>query len=61
VKKRYFQKFELLGGLDPYEMDSSLWSDNVELLPKISYPDIVNYLVFSSSPYTLEDLKSYKG
>jgi hypothetical protein len=44
-------------------MTTSVWSrpDDVKLLPKITYPDIVNYLVFSPSPYTSDDMKSYKG
>lgn len=35
---------------------SSSWiNDDQESLPSIVYPDIVNYLVFSPSPYTAED------
>ena len=60
-KARYEGKLKLLGGEDPYEMTASMLSEDVKLLPKITYPDIVNYLVFSPSPYTTDDLKSYKG
>lgn len=60
-KTRYEGKLKLLGGEDPYEMTASMLSEDVKLLPKITYPDIVNYLVFSPSPYTSDDLKSYKG
>ena len=28
--------------------------------PSISYPDIVNYLVFRPSPYSADDMKAYK-
>lgn len=31
------------------------------MLPAVSCPDIVNYLLFTPSPYTLEDMKSYKS
>ena len=58
-KARYMEKLSLIDGNDPYEMKT--FSADQKLLPSISYPDIVNYLVFSPSPYTLEDLKSYKG
>ncbi|XP_060084947.1 uncharacterized protein LOC132564294 [Ylistrum balloti] len=58
-RTRYSSKLKLIDENDPYELKS--WSSDVHLLPKISYPDIVNYLVFSPSPYTLDDLKSYKG
>jgi hypothetical protein len=60
-RARYDGKLKLLDGEDPYEMLPSEFSDDVKLLPKITYPDIVNYLVFSPSPYTSDDLKSYKG
>ena len=30
-------------------------------MPLVSYPDIVNYLLFAPSPYTAEELKCYKA
>ena len=56
-KARYEGKLKLLGGEDPYEMTTSMLSEDVKLLPKITYPDIVNYLVFSPSPYTSDDFE----
>eukprot|EP00794_Sanderia_malayensis_P013402 gene13402-14777_t len=57
-KERYFKKIEKIS-MDPYDVTDLLpdWS----FLPKITYPDIVNYLLFTPSPYTSEDLKSYKS
>ena len=55
AKARYLEKLEIIGGEDPYEL-GSLSSDE-KLLPAITYPDIVNYLVFTPSTYTAEDLK----
>ena len=58
-KARYLEKMKILNGDDPYELDG--FSADVSLLPSVTYPDIVNYLLFTPSPYTLEDLKCYKG
>ncbi|XP_061580349.1 uncharacterized protein LOC133446350 isoform X2 [Cololabis saira] len=61
-RARYKDKLNLLGGHDPYELEQTTWTtDDPTILPKIQYPDIVNYLIFSPSPYTAEDLKAYKG
>ena len=57
-RERYLRKIEIIGE-DPYEV-ADLSPDWI-LLPKVTYPDIVNYLLFTPSPYTSEDLKSYKG
>ena len=38
-----------------------LLSTDEKLLPAITYPDIVNYLLLTPSPYTSDNLKSYKG
>jgi hypothetical protein len=56
---RYDDKINLLGGTDPYQI--SKWSSDVSLLPTVTYIDIVNYLLWTPSAYTKEDLKSYKG
>lgn len=55
------KKLDLIGGEDPYCMSVDCWSEDVELLPKIIYPDIVNYLLFTPSPHMQEDLRCFKG
>ena len=60
-RTRYLKKIDVIGGQDPYKLGSDKVSADAKTLPAISYPDIVNYLVYSPSPYTLEDLKCYKG
>ena len=61
-RARYLEKLRFIGGADPYKLAPSFWiNEDPESLPSIAYPDIVNYLVFSPSPYTVEDLKSYKS
>ena len=59
-KRRYEAKLSIVGGLDPYEGKWD-WSDDVNLLPAITYPDIVNYLLFTPSPYSSDDLRAYKS
>ncbi|XP_052798725.1 uncharacterized protein LOC128230474 [Mya arenaria] len=57
---RYETKFDVIGGLDPY--DSSLkWSTDVDILPSVTYPDIVNYLIFTPSRFKIDDLKAWKS
>ncbi|XP_045213619.2 uncharacterized protein LOC123564267 [Mercenaria mercenaria] len=58
-KVRYDEKLKILGGCDPYEIVS--WSTDVSLLPPVTYIDIVNYLLWTPSVYTKDELKSYKG
>ena len=63
AKARYLDKIAVLSKLDPYQISRSEFSDDASMLPSISYPDIVNYLdlVYRPSPYSLEDLRCYKG
>ena len=42
-------------------MTSKDWIQDPDLLPPLTYPDIVNYLVFGLSAYTLREFKSYKS
>ena len=37
------------------------YSENVELLPSVQYPDIVNYLVLQTSWATKSQMKAYKS
>ena len=60
-RKRYEEKLSLLGGKDPYEIPAEAWKDDVELWPSTTYIHMGMYLVFSSSPYTGQDLLNYKS
>ena len=60
-KQRYLDKIAIIGGQNPYLLKNDIFSSDPNSLPSISYPDIVNYLVYYPSPYTLEDLRCYKG
>ena len=60
-RARYDAKLSLIGNQDPYAFEQSDWTDDVSLLPSTTYIDIMNYFVFSPSPYTMEDLRAYKG
>ena len=45
----------------PYDLPLELWSDEAGDLPNIFYMDILNYLLFTPSPYTASDLQAYKS
>lgn len=68
AKARYLKKVELMGVGDPFLMDLKNLTpvltkngDFASNLPDIGYPDIFNYLINSTSPYTFQQLKSYKS
>ena len=58
--KRYMEGISVLGGTYPYVIKSERSDCNIENLPAVTYPDIVNYLIFGSNPFTANQLKSYK-
>lgn len=61
VATRYFEKLEMCDGVDPYTIPSvNSWRD-LKLLPKVTYLDLVNYLVFKTSYSAGESLRSYKA
>lgn len=60
-KQRYDDKLSIIGNLDPYTIERQKWSRNTEKWAGVTYPDIVNFLLYTTSAYTLDDLKSYKG
>ena len=61
TQKRYREKIELLGQVDPYDIQEGDLAEDVESLPDVTYPDIVNYFIFTPSPYTSENMKAYKS
>ena len=60
-RKRYMEKISVIGGIDPYVIESEKFNCNIENVPAFTYPDIVNYLIFGSSPFTGNQLKAYKS
>ncbi|RMX50027.1 hypothetical protein pdam_00002869 [Pocillopora damicornis] len=48
-------------GFNPYALRKSDFSENIELLPNIQYPDIVKYLVVKTSWATKTQMKAYKS
>ena len=61
TQKRYKEKLEIIGNIDPYSAPDSHFSVKIGNFPSISYPDIVNYLVFSPAPFSADDMKAYKS
>ena len=61
TKARYLDKLSIIDKTDPYTVEKRKWSQKTEEFPNILYPDIVNYLLYTPSKYTTEDLKEYKG
>lgn len=59
---RYQEKVKLCDDVDPYSLrpgaDTTM---NVSAFPEFPHGDIVNYLVFSASFATLEEMKAYKS
>ena len=60
-KKGYLAKISRIENVDPYTLKKENLNLDTEYFPQVSYPDIVNYLVFVQSPVTAEKLKCYKN
>ena len=56
-RKSYDEKLKLIENSDPYNLIKFLFSDSMELWHEIEFPNIANYLIFSTSSYTKEVLK----
>ena len=61
AKKRYTDKLDAIGGLDPYETEKKEWKDDIDLWPSITHVHIGMYLLITPSPYTGEQLLNYKS
>ena len=60
-RKSYDERLKLFENIDPYNVSNFLFSDSMELWPEIEFPGIANYLLFSTSGYTKEQLKAYNS
>ncbi|XP_031334306.1 uncharacterized protein LOC116164293 [Photinus pyralis] len=61
VKNRYLDKIKLVNNVDPYLVSIGTCSTNINDFPRVTYFDIVNYLVFNKSAYTQDEFKAYKS
>ena len=61
VRARYLQKIEVCDGIDPYCLKKKDFSYEFVDFPSVSFPDISNYLVLSTSFYTTKQMKAFKS
>lgn len=57
----YTKKLNDFNVEDPYEISFSELVENIEECPQLAYEDIVNYLVFGTHTYTLQQMKAYRS
>lgn len=57
-EERYRQKISIINGQDPYDVKLSNMIDD---FPNLQWGDIINYLVFGRSAYTLQEFKAFKS
>ena len=60
-RQRYLDKLRVIDGVEPYSLPSSSWTKDEASFPAVSYPDIVNYLIFGKSFYSMDDMKAWKS
>ena len=61
AKKRYQDKIQQCGGIDPYALTKADLVDDVGLWPAVTYMDIVNYMVLKTSFVTRDQMRAYKS
>ena len=61
ARYRYLDKIKCVGRADPYEIPRSSFLDDVSCWPCVTYIHVGMYLLFQKSPYTQDDLMSYKS
>ena len=61
AKNRYCEKLKLIDDIDPQAIEDENFTYDINCFPAITYPDIVNYVVFGTSPFSAENMKAYKS
>ena len=51
----------MIDGVDPYTLPSGSWTKDETSFPAVSYSDIVNYLIFGKSFYSMKAWKSLEA
>ena len=60
-RQMYDEKLKIIAGIDPYSVSANFFSQSMTEWPAIEFPDIANYLLFSTSEFTKEQVKAYKS
>ena len=61
VKARYDEIIRMINNIDPYSIDKDDFSSDVKQFACVTNFDIINYLVFTTSAYTKDQVKAYKS
>ncbi|KAH6936004.1 hypothetical protein HPB50_012377 [Hyalomma asiaticum] len=61
ARLRYLEKVRLCGDVDPLELQDAELQRDVEVLPRVEFTDIKDYLVHATSFVSREQLKAYKS
>ena len=61
AKKRYCEKLKVVDDIDLCAIEDENFTYDINCFPAITYLNIVNYLVFGTSPFSAEDVKAYKS
>lgn len=59
VSQRYLQKINICEGIDPYTLKGQI--TNAKDYPEVEYNDLYNYLVYTTSFYTQDEMRAYKS
>ena len=60
ARDRYLRKLFDINDVYPNEVPAKQWFADFASLPLVSHGDLLNYLVFYVSQYTLQEFKAYK-
>ena len=61
ASERYEEKISVIGSIDPYALDKTDFGDDINKWPRVSYMDIVDYLVYTTGFITQEEMKAKKS
>ena len=60
-RKRYIEKTQVIGHVDPYALPRERYTEDVSQWPAVIHSDIVQYLVYTTSYVTTEEMRAYKS